>query len=224
MTKMDLSTQRRPQLAISNADPMQTITCRTSCPGKVVVYPREKGKHKTSTALMLTTEMLAPYFDRPLPDVAKKLGVCCTTMKKVCRRLGIDRWPNTSRPRREQKRLKAGDSTPLNHPPESRSSSDSDVAEESGPNMACDNESYSVSTPQIQAGSAASISQHEASSMSSFWIRLSWDHQSGAGAVQHPPDCIGFSSRTPSTASSSSNEDDTLSRHFAEPPFCDELT
>lgn len=51
-------------------------------------------------AIVVTQEFLLPYFDRPLQDAAAKLGVCCTTMKKICRKLGIDRWPNTSRPSR----------------------------------------------------------------------------------------------------------------------------
>ena len=38
-------------------------------------------------------ELISTYFHLPLTDAAKKLGVCCTALKKICRNLGISRWP-----------------------------------------------------------------------------------------------------------------------------------
>ena len=32
-------------------------------------------------------------FDMPLVQAAKKLGICATALKKVCRKLGIHKWP-----------------------------------------------------------------------------------------------------------------------------------
>jgi len=42
----------------------------------------------------ITMEILRPHFEKPLVDVAKLFGICTTLMKKVCRRVGIKRWPH----------------------------------------------------------------------------------------------------------------------------------
>ena len=36
---------------------------------------------------------LSRYFNQPRDRVAKKLGVCQTYLKKICRRKGIEKWP-----------------------------------------------------------------------------------------------------------------------------------
>ncbi|KAH6827010.1 hypothetical protein C2S53_016153 [Perilla frutescens var. hirtella] len=33
------------------------------------------------------------YFDRPIEDAARKLNICPTVMKKICRKHGVLRWP-----------------------------------------------------------------------------------------------------------------------------------
>ena len=38
-------------------------------------------------------EDLQQHFDLPLEAVAEKFDMCCALLKKVCRRLGIKRWP-----------------------------------------------------------------------------------------------------------------------------------
>jgi len=42
----------------------------------------------------LSLEDLSQYFHLPINDVAKKLGVCATVLKKICRKNGIQRWPH----------------------------------------------------------------------------------------------------------------------------------
>ena len=36
---------------------------------------------------------LTVYFQLPEKMVAKKLGICLTSLKKMCRQQGINRWP-----------------------------------------------------------------------------------------------------------------------------------
>ena len=36
---------------------------------------------------------LEAHFHLPMQEVAKKFGVCMTFFKKICRTLGIKRWP-----------------------------------------------------------------------------------------------------------------------------------
>ena len=41
----------------------------------------------------ITLEELEQYFNIPEKQVAKNLGVCLTSLKKLCRHHGIHRWP-----------------------------------------------------------------------------------------------------------------------------------
>jgi hypothetical protein len=38
-------------------------------------------------------EELSKYFHMPEKAVAKELGICLTSLKKLCRSYGITRWP-----------------------------------------------------------------------------------------------------------------------------------
>jgi len=46
---------------------------------------------------MLNEYVLAEYFDMPLLEASKKLGICQTTLKKTCRKFGIHKWPYKTR-------------------------------------------------------------------------------------------------------------------------------
>ena len=38
-------------------------------------------------------EALSKYFVMPEKQVAKELGICLTSLKKLCRQYGVTRWP-----------------------------------------------------------------------------------------------------------------------------------
>ncbi len=43
----------------------------------------------------LTAEALTALFGMRAPDAARSLGIGVSTFKKICRRLGIERWPDS---------------------------------------------------------------------------------------------------------------------------------
>ena len=54
---------------------------------------RGEARRQTDRPVVVTYEKLAAHFDKPLPEVAKAMGLCGTSFKSVCRRLGISAWP-----------------------------------------------------------------------------------------------------------------------------------
>eukprot|EP00276_Gloeochaete_wittrockiana_P018738 CAMPEP_0184345124 /NCGR_PEP_ID=MMETSP1089-20130417/13571_1 /TAXON_ID=38269 ORGANISM="Gloeochaete wittrockiana, Strain SAG46.84" /NCGR_SAMPLE_ID=MMETSP1089 /ASSEMBLY_ACC=CAM_ASM_000445 /LENGTH=162 /DNA_ID=CAMNT_0026675301 /DNA_START=63 /DNA_END=548 /DNA_ORIENTATION=+ len=42
----------------------------------------------------LTLDDLSPFFHLPINEASKKLGICATVLKKICRKIGISRWPH----------------------------------------------------------------------------------------------------------------------------------
>eukprot|EP00741_Cyanophora_paradoxa_P023734 tig00021616_g22925.t1 len=41
-----------------------------------------------------SVDVLAQYFHLPINEAAKRLSMCCTSLKKLCRKHGIKRWPH----------------------------------------------------------------------------------------------------------------------------------
>eukprot|EP00960_Hanusia_phi_P052627 761552-Hanusia_phi.AAC.4 len=63
----------------------------------VTIFPRRKsGQDKLGSnrpPIVITRQKLEGFFNMPQHQVCKKLGVCATVIKKVCRQLGIAKWP-----------------------------------------------------------------------------------------------------------------------------------
>lgn len=172
------ASNRAPQMAAATDQPVNS-SARTSLTNKRLA---------SETARTLTTADITQLFGQTLDDAARSVGLGRTLFKKVCRRVGVDKWPQhlvSDAPLPEERKRNSSDSAPptaLQQELEDALQGHAEVMKQTGSNNSDYRKSYRL---VLKAKTAVQRAEEESDTMTAAREKYGSDGLAGLGLPVH---------------------------------------